>query len=325
MLYTREALRNHTQEEGIVAIKRYFHKIYKKETTRFCPHECDYLAIRLRSIFRDKEGGGEERVLEPYDQPFLSEAVLKYLFLIYFKNLDFIQPVFVGKNQLSKEEINKDKQKFDELLLQWREKFHAKKTDKLLHEVKLEYLRKLTILNDQYANGLYGWFLFKRKCLEQELNAFYIYFTVKTFFKNINCNYINFWIDDKQFIINYYTYVHIISRHYIALFNGIDTEKSFNDSLPFIDPFNLPISLAKVVAEYFQFAPTIYNFNQEFMIFSYKGEHYIIWWKRKKIDEIANAVGYEIRTLYKIQSSNDHARINKENTIEHDESLIFFY
>jgi len=325
MLYTREALYNHTPQEGIIAIQRYFHKIYSKETDKLCPHECDYLAIRLRSIYKEKQGGGEERVLEPYDLPFLSEAILKYLFLLYFKNLDFLQPVFAGRIELSKEEIYSDKQKFDELLPQWREKLHAKKTDRLIHEVKLEYLRKLAILKKQYAIGAYGWFLFRRKCMEQELNAFYIYFTVKAFFKNIKREYIDFWIGDKRFVADYYTYVHIISRHYIALFNGIDTEKTFNDSLPFIDPFNLPSSLVKVISDYFEIAPVVYTFNPEYMIFSYKGEHYIIWWKEKCIENSSNAVGYEIRTLYTIQSFNDRQRINNESTANYSDDLIFFY
>jgi hypothetical protein len=324
LLYTREALGAHSQEKSITALQRYFHKIHKGEGHRLAPHECEYLALRLKSIFRNQEA--TERVMEPFDQPFLWEAVFKHLLLIYFENLDFLRPVFDGIRELSAEEIERDKLKFEALLEQWRRLFHAPKIDLLLHEVKVEYLRKLAILKRQYEARLFGWFSYRRKCLEQELMAFYIYVTVKTYFKNEKADHIAFLGGGKRFVINRYSYVHIVSRHYIARFNGMDTERSFNSSLPFIDPFSLPSSLVPLIVDYFRLAPAGHAVATEYMIFSFNGEHYLIWWKEKKIAEIGNETGWEIRTLYRIESVRDQEKLAAATVcLERGDGLSFFY
>lgn len=155
----------------------------------------------------------------------------------------------------------------------------------------------------------FGYFLYMRKILEQEILAFYVYFTVKIFFRNLNTTFVELIVGKKCFIMNYYGYVHIVSRHYIPKFNGIDPERSFNASLPFIDPFYLPAGLLQLLADYFDRAPQDYQFNSQYLIFSYKNEHYIIWWKEKRLAELNNNWGYEIRTLYRVESHLDFSKI----------------
>lgn len=322
MLYTKEALRNQSQEESITAIQRYFHKIHKGETSKLLPHECEYLSIRLRSIFQI---GGNERVLEPYQQTFLWEAVFKHLILVYLDNLDFLLPAFDGVKYLTAEEVVVDKAKFYELKNKWLNRLQNEKGDRILHEVKLEYHRKLKLVEQRYKNGEYGWFRFKRKCLEQELNSFYIYFAVKTYFRNLKADYIEFAGFGERFVVGVFSYIHILSRHYIPKLNGVDSEKSFNDELPFIAPFDLPKSIAQLIDAYFQNAPAAYNLNPEFMIFAYKGSHYIIWWKHKLIEEIGKQYGFEIRTLYKIERPVDLSKITHDKNLDMGNSLIFQY
>jgi hypothetical protein len=327
MLYSRAQLLNLSDTEAGIAIQRYLNKIFQKETRKLLPHECDYLGIRLRSIFKFDENGQRlhERAFEPYTLPFLSEVVFKYLIYVYFQNLDFLEPVYNGLKYLTKEEIAIDKKKFQESLTEWRIQLAEKKCDQYLHEVKIEYHRKLEILNRLKAQGAFGYFSYLRKCMEQELLAFYVYVTVKMFFKDLKSSHVEFAYENHRFVINTYTYVHILSRHYMPMFNGIDTERSFNDALPFIEPFILPTSLAELLAAYFGHAPAEYILNEEYLMFDYRGDHYIIWWKYKKVVEIGGHVAFELRTLYKIHSLTDLSLRTGKVIIKIDDALNFYY
>jgi hypothetical protein len=324
MLYTKEQLRRSGPRDEGVVIQRYIYKVLKSETSKLLPHECDYLALRFRSIFKENELGETELAVDPYLQPFLSEAVFKFLILIYHENLDFLQPVIKGDRQIDVTEIEIDRRKFEELLTLWRLRLTVGREDRILHEVRLEYHRKIGLLNKQYLSRSFGRFRYERLCLEQELNAFYIYFTVKSFFREIKAQYVESNVAGRRFVLNAYSYVHIISRHYIPKFNGLDPEKSFNQSLPFIDPFDLPADLGRLIADYFSNVPPGYVFQEENMIFGYKRAHYILWWKKKHIDEIS-AVGYEIRSLYKIEGNKDQPKLLNKAIIQAAEDLYYYY
>lgn len=325
MLYTIDELKNHDKDENVVATGRYLHKIAWKDTRKLRPHECDHLALSLRSIFKEGKDGEDELAFDPYEHPFLDEAVFKYLILLYFENLDFLAPVYKATGELSRDELQRDSDKFFELLTTWRIRLNDKKSDPLFHEVKLEYHRKLAIVRKQYKEGAFGYFLYQRKVLEQEILAFYIYYTVKIFFRNLNTSYVELAVRQRHFIMNYYGYVHVVSRHYIPKFNGIDPERSFNTSLPFIDPFKLPTSILQLIADYFSRTPHQYQFNSQYMIFAYKNEHYIIWWKEKRMAELNNDCGFEIRTLYRMQSQQDLSKLQGKIQVDVDESLSFLY
>lgn len=326
MLYSITELRSLNAEDGVIAIKRYFNKIYKKEGSRLCPHEHEFLALRLRSIFKGSQtNNSQELVLHPYSQSFLDEAVFKYLILLYFDNLDFLQPVYRGNRLLTTDEIIMDKQKFIQLQDSWHERLQSGKKDKILHEVKIEILHKNKLLNSQVKARLYGKFVFERKLLEQRLISFYIYYNVKIFFKNFKADHVAIMLGSRKFVFNAYSYVHILSRHYIPKFNGIDFDKSFNDELPFIDVFNLPLSVTDLIANYVEISPIPVSVDKEYLIFKYKANYYILWWKAKRITEIGNESGYEIRTFYKIVSQADKLKVIGLVEVKVDQHLTFCY
>ncbi len=325
MLYTKEQLRNSNPRDEGVIIQRYLHKVIKLETSKLLPHECEYLALRFRSIFRENERGEAELAVDPYGQAFLAEAVFKFLILVYHENLDFLQPVIKGERQLDAAEIALDKRKFEELLSNWRVRLVGGREDRILHEVRLEYMRKIVLINKQYQIGAFGLFRYKRLWLEQELNAFYIYFTVKSFFKSIKAQYVEVNAVGRRFVLNAYSYVHIISRHYIPKFNGVDPERSFNQSLPFIDPFELPTDIGRLITDYFGRAPQAYVFQEEYMIFEYDRAHYILWWKQKSVEEIGKADGYEIRSLYRIAGTKDIPKLAGKTIIDAGVHLRYYY
>lgn len=323
MLYTQKEFENLDDNGKGTAVSRYLHKIEKKETKKLLPHECEFICSFLPHIFAD------EKLIKPvhniYELDFLAEPLFKKLMLIYLENLDFLKPVYIGHRNLEDDEIKRDKQKFYELLSNWSEKLDGNASDVYLHEVKLEYHRKLEILEIQFRQYYFGRRMYERRIMEQKVAAFYKYFITKSFFRNNRQNWVSFEMLGETILINAYSYVHIISRHYMPIFNGIDPEKSFNSELTIINPFDLPNSLRDLISDYFSHAPAGYNLDSEYMIFCQDRAFYIIWWKHKKLSELNHRMGYEVRTLYKIEAERDKQKINHNNFHQINNSIKYYY
>ncbi|HTI60115.1 hypothetical protein [Mucilaginibacter sp.] len=327
MLYSKIELeyivREGTPNEKITAQIRYLHKVRQKETKKLLPHEREFITGFLPRVYVDQET--KEAVFNVYELDFCADALLKQLFLTYQENLDFLMPAFNGVKYLEPHEIAADKNNFYVLFDHWKAKLLSTYSDAYLHEVRLEYHRKIEILEQIRKQGLYGRFFYERKALEQQLNAFYMYYVTRAFFRANKSDFVLFQAAGRWFSINVYSYVHIVSRHYIPKLNGIDPERSFNNSLPFIDPFNLPYSLKDLILDYFSNAPPGRIFNEEWLIFSYRNEFYMIWWKRKRLKEIQQQFGYELRTLYKIEAGRDWQKINYQNAFVVNNDLKYYY
>lgn len=325
MLYSKQQLETfQTQEEKSIASKRYLHKVHSGDVKKLLLHECEFLSSMLPYVYTDKDL--TKSAYDIYELNYCAEPLFKRLILTYLQNLDFLKPVFNGVKNLENSEIARDKQKFEELFQAWELKLGPTYSDAFLHEIKIEYNRKIKILEDQFQNGLFGGRrLHERQILRQKLSAFYIYYVTKSFFRSHKSNFVAFPVAGSTFSINIYSYVHIASRHYIPEFNGIDPERSFNGELICINPFNLPYTLRDVIINYFDKAPANYMLNQEYMIFSQDADFYIIWWKHKKLTELNFQMGYEIRTLYKIEAPRDRQKINYNNIVKINDRICYCY
>jgi len=324
MLYSKQQLEAlATPEEKSTVLRRYLYKVIQGDVKKLLPHEAEYLTSMLNTIYT------EEDLTKPkfniYELNYCSEPLFKRLILIYQKNLDFLQPVFNGIKNLDNWEIARDRKKFDEQLNIWDMKLGPNYSDAFLHEVKIEYYRKIKILEAHYQKGLYGRRWHEREILKQKLNAFYIYYVTKTFFRSHKGNFVLFQAFGETFLVNIYSYVHILFRHYIPDLNGIDSERSFNSELLCIDPFNLPYSIKDLIIDYATHASVNYILNPEYMIFSQDTDFYIIWWKYKKLTELNFQLGYEVRTFYKIKAQRDVAKINHQNFHQANDRIKYYY
>lgn len=325
MLYTKqqlEAIKGRDEEN--VATQRYLHKVGRGEYKKLLPHELDFITLRLPSIYTEKD------CLNPafniFEIEYCAEPLFRRLILTYFENLDFLKPVSIGYRNLNDAEIARDREKFHELVGNWNSRLQFGSGDAYLHEVKIEYNRKTELLNITFKNGIFGGrHLHERELLKQKLAAFYIYHLTKVFFRSHRINHVTFQVFGATFTVNIYSYVHIVSRHYIPKLNGIDTEKSFNEEITCIDPFNLPYSIRDLIVDYAAKAPADYILNPEFMIFSQDTSFYIIWWKHKKLNDLKFQFGYEVRTLYKIEAERDKKKINHNNFYQLNDRIKYFY
>jgi len=324
MLYSKQQLETLTNEEKSIASQRYLHKVYRGDVKKLLPHECEFLSSMLPYVYADKEL--TKPTYDIYELRYCADAVFKRLILTYLQNLDFLKPVFNGVKELDDEEIARDKKKFEELLRIWELKLEPNYSDAFLHEIKIEYNRKIKILKDQFQDGLFGGRrIYEREILKQKLSAFYIYSVTRSFFKSHKSNFVAFQASGSTFLVNIYSYVHIASRHYIPDLNGIDSERSFNSELICVNPFNLPYSMRDMIIDYFDNAPNNYVLNPEYMIFCQDTDFYIVWWKHKKLSELNFQMGYEIRTLYKIEAERDKQKINHNNFYQKSDRIKYFY
>jgi len=323
MIYTKEDINSFDKQSELIAISRYLHKIGKNETKGLLPHELEFICSVLPHIFEREDL--TIPVYDIYQLPFLEEVLFKRLLLIYYGNFNFLKPVFNGHRELTDAEIERDKTKYNLLLKKWKDRLqNNSKSDHFFHEVKLEYNRKAKILKLLFVSNYFGRHHYERLLDEQAMSAFYIYFIVKSFFKNSKSTNTVFKAFNVNFSVNAYSYVHILSRHYMPYFNGVDTEKTFNGALENINPFELPKSLKILILDYAYRAPNNYILN-EYMIFSQKADYYIIWWKPKKLIELGGELGYEVRTMYKVESKNDKLKINYDRYYQINDHIKYFY
>ncbi|MFP5081661.1 hypothetical protein [Pedobacter sp. JCM 36344] len=324
MLYTKQQLETLTEEEKSIASKRYLYKVHHGDVKKLLPHECEFVSAMLPYVYTDKDLTIPK--YDIYQLSYCADPLFKRLVLTYLYNLDFLKPVSIGYRNLDDEEIVRDRAKFDQLLAVWELKLEPSYSDAFLHEVKIEYYRKIKILEDQFQNGMFGGRrLHEREILKQKLSAFYIYSVTRSFFRSHKSNYVAFQAAGSTFSVNIYSYVHIASRHYIPDLNGIGSERSFNSELICINPFNLPYTVRDLIVDYFDKALVSYLLNQEYMIFSQDTDFYIIWWKHKRLTELNFQMGYEIRTLYKIEAKRDKDKINHNNFYQVDDRITYFY
>jgi hypothetical protein len=61
------------------------------------------------------------------------------------------------------------------------------------------------------------------------------------------------------------------------------------------------------------------------MIFKESNEYYIIWLKKRKLTELNLQLGYEVRTLYKIQAERDFKKINEDLSFKKNSELTYYY
>lgn len=325
MLYSVEELNNISPEVDLEefqkVLSRYNYKFEnkRKEIKNLKEHE-KYFFFFYISIFRN--ANDNTLAYNLYEIPEAKNFLFYRLILRYGFNLNFIPPVYDHLGELSIADISRDQTYFNAQYSEWIKELESKKGAYLsvLYnetynkrrpiEIKMEQNQ---ISKEQYEGHL------------KHLNviAFFIYYKVKKFFDGQKEKYIVFKIKNYFFSINIYTYIHVLFRHYIPSLD-FGEERSINNNIPIFDVENLPISLKKLITDYFSINTNLNN-NNEYLLFSYDQEKYIIWIKYKKMNELKGNEGIEVRTLYKCTEKRDLDKF--EDLIQHkiDNNLSFFF
>lgn len=323
MIYTYSQLQNLSFEASITPMNRYMHRFlnHRREIKNLKAHEKDFL-FQYMSILRDDN---DERVfdLESIDEA--SEYLFYKLILIYSENLDFNKPTLNSSNQIiSANEMKKDKAIFDKLYIDWVEQIKKRK-GKYLNIIETELNRRIKQLDSLKVEGKINDtnYDYHRKYLFTM--SYYIYYRVKLFFDGQKEKFILLNILGEDIIINIYSFVHILFRHYIPSMDIGQIDRSINDPLPFLDLINLPISIRELLIEYFNLDKSPLIPSREYFLFSFNDDRYIIWLKYSKLEELNNNYGYEFRTLYKCKEERDFDKFEGLAEYKLNADLSFFY
>jgi len=323
MLYKYSELQNLSYTELEVPLTRYFHKYsnHRKEIKKLKTHEKDFLFYNI-SLFRN------ERNELAYDFASIDEASefhFNKLILTYFENLDFDKPTRDHLNRvISTEQVEKDKASFDNYYDHWINQLETKK-GKYLNVIHTELNKRIKELNANYENGVIKEAEYTNQTKKHYLTAFYIYYKVKLFFDGLTDKFVTLNVLGENFIINIYSFVHILIRHYFPSLNNGNSDRSLNDPLPFFDIENLPDSVSDFLAKYFDYNKTPLDSSKEYLLFSFKGDKYIIWIQYKSLEELNNSAGFEFRTLYKCKEKRDLDKFDGLKEHKVDSNLIFYF
>lgn len=343
MLYKRKEL--FSLDLDNVARDRYLNKFihHRKEIKKLKLHEKEFLFSYLNSIISNSGEAGEliakigdespevqynilnsrglmEKAYDLYEIEESYEYLFNKLVLRYYHNLDFIKPVRGAFGELSDQEIKKDKLLFENYYQRWDELITSKKGNYMTHLYQ-EYNRKLKILKTCRRSGLIGENLFKSKRKEIKLACYHIYYKARSYFDSYPIPVHVFEIDGINYIFDVYSYVHILSRHYMPSTNNFDLEKSFNEVLPFIDIDDLPVSFEVIMRKY----SSVFKMTSEmeFFIVQFKTSYYIIWLK-SVYSHLVNGQVIQVRTFYKMKEKNDIDKLNNLVRVRIAEHLFFW-
>ncbi|MDL2212642.1 hypothetical protein LJC29_01585 [Bacteroides sp. OttesenSCG-928-N06] len=323
MLYTYQQLQNLSYEDTQTPYNRYIFKYYnhRKEIKKLKAHEKDFLFINMY-IIRDQNNN---KVYDLYTIPEAAEYLFNKLIMIYSHNLDFNKPTL---NQYRKiidsVTMQKDKQYFDNYYASWINELKSRK-GKYLSIIYTELNKILKEFDHDYHMGRVkkATYIYHTKYLH--VVAFFIYYKVKLFFDGLADKYVVLNTNGEKIIINIYSYVHILYRHYFPSMNLKKIDRSINIDIPYIDIENLPFSLKDFLKDYFAHDTAPLDATREYLLFAYKGLKHIIWIKYHKLEELNNDYGFELRTIYLCKEARDISKFN--NTTEHiinPELSLFF-
>lgn len=321
MLYRYSYLRNLNMDDTQIPLSRYLFKFQQNEIKRIKAHEKDFL-FKNMYILRD------ETNKKCFDLSTINEASDYYfnrLILLYSENLNFCNPTYDAYGALIEDHyMKKDEIWFNNKYDAWIRLLDTR-IGKYLHVIYIELNRKLKESFIHYTQG---------EITEEEYNyhikylrvlSFYIYYKVKLFFNDMSDKFISLNILDKIIVINIYSFVHILFRHYMPSMDIVSTGRSINTPIPFLDIDNLPISLESLISEYFRFDRSPLNSSREYLLFSFNGDKYIIWIKYDRLEELNNNFGFEFRTLYKCQEQRDLDKFSGLSEHKVNNELSFYY
>lgn len=320
MLYTSNDLNSPKWEESIVPLQRYLHKYQMNEINKLKHHEKDFLfrsMLYLRSTTDNKSPFNLYKMLEA------REFLFNKIILTYGKGVIDFNGVFYDYNgKIAPNSLRKDKRFFHEYLSIWENQLTAGK-GAYFSVLKPMFLSKVKETNALEAEGTLTKVECKSRIKYLKAIFFFIYYKVKYFFDEKPSTYIQRNILGYEFIANTYTFCHILSRHYIPSLNDI-FGVSLNDANQLIDIQKMPESIMEIVNSYFT-VKGILDKKTEYILIEIDNEPYIIWLKYKKLNELKQKEGFEIRTFYKPLAKEISEKFEGKSKVKYSEQLTFLF
>ena len=315
MLYKNNQLQQLSTNDSKTALRRYLHKfrLHRNEIKKLKAHEKQFLFLEMSTLTNnDKKAFDLSQISEASDYYF------NLLILIYSENLNFDKPI---KNHLGNiigaQEMEHDKNYFNKKYIQWKTQLETH-NGKYFSVIYPELNQKLKELRSMYDSNEITETDYHYQIKNLYSMSFFIYYKVKLFFDELTDKFILLKALGGDIIINIYSFVHILFRHYIPSLDIKKTDRSINKEMPFLDIENLPLSIKDFLIIYFNYDKSALTKSREYILFSFKNNKYIIWIKYSNSQ-------FELRTLYLCEHQRDLDKF--KNLTEHkaSEYLSFYF
>lgn len=298
-MYTRAELKYKDIKECAVVMQRYLHKFLndKKNFKRLKWHEKDFFFRNLQTL---NDGKGN-KVFDLLNIPEATDFLFEKIIITYANNGDFD---FTRKtNDYDGLIKNKLQQKYRDIFWKelniWRQAIedHKGVYESVIYPMRNTKFKELEGL--YYNRKITKQILLKRRNFNDAV-FFHICYKAKCFFDELKNKSIHQMIVGFDFYADIYTYCHVMSRHYFPQMNN-RIGGTLNDEIPYIDIFELPSSLLRLVCEY----ATVGNIteNTEYILFEMDGTKYILWIKYGISSESTKQ--FQIRSFYKCSEPRD--------------------
>ncbi len=323
MIYNYQQLQNLNYENTKTSLTRYFHKFtyHRKEIKKLKTHEKDFLFENMSLLRTEKN----EKAFDLALIVEASEYNFNKLILTYFDNLDFNKPTqnYLGQF-IDNHTMKKDKVLFNSYYEQWLKQLETKR-GKYLNIVHTELNKRLKELYFELKNGKINETKYNYQLKYINSVGFFIYYKVKLFFDSLIEKFVLVNISGEKIVINIYSFVHILFRHYFPSLDCGTVKRTLNDPLPFLDITNLPNSLRDLLIKYFNYDKTTLTPSREYLLFSFKNDKYIVWLKYDSLEELGGGNGFELRTLYKCTEIRDLDKFQGKTKQTVNSDLSFYF
>lgn len=301
MMYSRNQLNGMSFEDISVPMQRYLHKfVYDKNNfKRLKWHEKDFFFHNLQLLKNDKDFKAFDLLEIPEAADYLFEKII----LIYANDgvFDFTKKTRDYDGLIKNARQEKYKSIFWQKLSLWRQSLKSRKG---IYEsiISPMWEVKLKELDSKLSNKSINRQTFIKKRNYIDAVFYHIYYKVRCYFDELKNKREHQIISGFVFYADIYTYSHVLSRHYFPYMNdGIGG--TINDDIPYVDVFELPSSLFKLISDY----ASVVNITEktEYLLFEMNGSKYILWIRIEKNLSMENRKQFQIRSFYRCTQQFD--------------------
>ncbi|MDQ8747845.1 hypothetical protein [Elizabethkingia miricola] len=234
----------------------------------------------------------------------------KNTYLLYFSDLNGHKQIIDALGVISEKQKTLDVTFLENEYQTWKNFIKGKaQENNLIGYVARETEHQIKELHSYGSQSMLGSNYIKYLEKSLTLHGKYIYLTVKESFEEIGTTEINFNDGNDDFIIDSYSYVHTLFRHFAKSIKQHQRDKSyhFDQNIKFDNIPNFILELLKC------HSTSLKSFNKQNIYFKFKGSYYAIWFRKLKKNLKGGTVSefLRVQTLYPVENIEELEKIKK--------------
>lgn len=279
---------------------------HRNEIKRLKHHEKDFL-FRVLKLWHNSD---DKYAYDLFTIPEAKEFLFHWIILTHSnQTMVFDGPVTGPYGLLTPSEKRKNKRFFYEYLNVWKNQIE-KGEGGYMSIIKPEIKKKIRDWGKWAGSDIE-----KNKFLQKKVEYiyatfFHIYYHAKLYYDEKPKPYVIKNIGGFDVVINTYSFVHILSRHYYPNMNR-DIGITLNTEMECMNLDYLPEELFPLIEKHNQQCPLTKG--TEYLLYSYGKDFYILWLKYKILNETKKE-GFEVRSFYKCEERRDIDKVNGDES-----------